>query len=163
MISTIKHRLRFWKFANKSCRHIKFARLISYLLPKKRVNRAIQSVKYPKNHSLISNEYWYRYKITMKLLQTLLFFIIEIVVSLFGFFFMLPLTLWRMPTFFIIFRTHHFTKRYFFPILFTLYKQMLFDILYLLFRVVFFIISPITSIRFYIQNLLRYSLKKVDK
>lgn len=53
-ISTMKHRQRFWKFANKSCRHMKFSHIISFFLPKKRVSRAIESVKTPTHLSLIS-------------------------------------------------------------------------------------------------------------
>lgn len=56
--------------------------------------------------------------------------IIEIIVSIIGFVFMLPLTLWRLPTFLKLFLFHK-KKSLFFKILFAVYSQMARDVVML--------------------------------
>jgi hypothetical protein len=45
MIKTPRERLRFWKFAHKSLRHRLISKIISFMLPKKLANKAIDNAK----------------------------------------------------------------------------------------------------------------------
>jgi hypothetical protein len=71
----------------------------------------------------------------MTLLKYLGGFVVEVVVMLIAVPMMVPLTLWRMPTFFVLFKIHGWKKKYFFSIIFLLYTQLLFDVIYALPRI----------------------------
>ncbi len=66
---------------------------------------------------------------------------IELIVSVIGVVFMLPLTLWRLPTFIKLYAFHN--KKYlFFKILFSVYEQMLRDVLMVPVQVVSLLTAP---------------------
>jgi len=75
------------------------------------------------------------------------YLVVEIIVSLIGFLFLLPLTLWRLPTFIKIY-SHHNDKNYFFTILFSMYKQMFNDLKYLPLKILSILIAPITYLKY---------------
>lgn len=112
---------------------------------------------------MISNHYWQCYNTTFALLQCLLFFGIEIIITLFGVIVLLPLTLWRMPTFLILFRTHKYSKRYFFKILFPMYKQMGIDVLSLFIRVPVFLMFPRAYLTFHYKTSFKYTKQGIDE
>jgi hypothetical protein len=62
-----------------------------------------------------------------------------------------------MPTFAILFKTHEYKRKYFFNILFKLYKQMLVDVVYLIPRIFIFILFPRACITFYSKTILKYT------
>jgi len=66
---------------------------------------------------------------------------IELIISIIGVVFMMPLTLWRLPTFIKLLLVKK-SKKYFFPILFKVYKQILYDIMIFPLKVVGLIINP---------------------
>lgn len=68
-----------------------------------------------------------------------------------------------MPTFFILYKIHHWRRRLFFPIVFKLYKQMLIDLLTLIPRLITFILFPRASMTFYIKNIFRYTKFGIDQ
>jgi hypothetical protein len=70
---------------------------------------------------------------------------------------MVPLTLWRFPTFVILYKFHN-NKIYFFKILFCVYKQLVQDILHLLPRILAFIIAPKQYIQFIVNTSFKYGL-----
>jgi hypothetical protein len=69
----------------------------------------------------------------------------------------MPLTLWRMPTFLILFKTHEFKKSMFFKILFPMYKQMLLDLLFLFARLCAILIFPRAYLTFCYKTSFRYT------
>lgn len=163
MVKSERQLLHFWGFAYKCVRHRKLHKVICFILPRKISNRAIAKSKIENNFSAISNHYWYKWNITVSLLKHSLFFFIEVIVSLFGILFMLPLTLWRVPTFFILLKTHKFNKKFFFPILFKMYKQLFLDIWYLPLKLISIILFPRTTFQFVGQTCFRYSLEGVKE
>lgn len=157
MIKNHRERLRFWKFAHKSCRHRLLRNIISHLLPKKRADKAIVNAPIEKNFSAIANHYWHQYNITMSLIQYLIYFAIEMIITFIGVVFLLPLTLWRMPTFLILFKTHKYNKNYFFNILFKMYKQMAKDLISIFVKIPTIILFPRASLAFFIKTTFRYT------
>lgn len=157
MIKNSRERLRFWKFAHKSVRHRLITRLLSLLLPKYRADKAKANAKVETNYSAIANHYWHCYNTNISLLQYLIAFVIEIIITLFGIVVLLPLTLWRMPTFVILFRIHKYKKKMFFKILFTMYAQMLRDIFQLFIKIPTFILFPRAYLSFRSKTAFRYT------
>jgi hypothetical protein len=83
--------------------------------------------------------------------------VVEIVVSLISLFTLVPLTLWRMPTFIVLLKANKWNTKYFFPILLLLYKQLLTDIKYALMRVFILCLFPKVCLSFYFKTVLRYT------
>jgi len=78
-----------------------------------------------------------------------------VIVSLFGLLVLAPLTLWRLPTFIIVYRIHN-SKRYFFKILLEVYKLMLYDIITSPLHIVSFILSPVGYLKFRKATIFKY-------
>ncbi len=81
-------------------------------------------------------------------------------ISLFGLLVMAPLTLWRLPTFIIVFKIHR-SKRFFFKVLFTVYKLMLYDILTFVFHIFALLVSPISYCKFRYGTAFKYGSEGV--
>lgn len=156
LIQSEGQKMRFWKFAHKCERHQLVVKVLQAIVPRKRYEKKLSFIVREQHMSSISNEYWYRLTLTKTMLQILLFFTIELIVSLFGLLVLTPLTLWRLPTFLIVFKTHHYSKRLFFKVLFTIYKLMAFDAMVCLPYLVAFIVSPVTFVRFRYGTMFRY-------
>jgi len=54
---------------------------------------------------------------------------------------MLPLTLWRFPTFIILYKFHN-NKKYFFTILFKMYAQLLKDVITFPLKIIAILAAP---------------------
>lgn len=130
-------------------------KILQILVPKSRFQRKINSIQVSSNLSCISNEYWYRLQITKLMLRVVLFFIIEIILDLFGLLMLVPLTLWRLPTFILVYRVHR-SQRLFFKIIYQVYQLMLFDIVMILPNLLGFLMSPISYVRFKLKTMFRY-------
>ena len=138
-----------------------FSKILSLLLPKKRAEKAIANAEICKRYSAISNHYWHRYNITKSLLLYWIAFVIELIVTLIGIVILMPLTLWRMPTFLILFRSHGYKKKMFFSILFPMYKQMFKDVITIPIKIIALIIFPRASVSFYFKTAFRYTEKGI--
>lgn len=75
---------------------------------------------------------------------------------------MLPLTLWRMPTFIILYKFHN-SKYFFFKILFKVYKQLFFDIITLPIKLILIIIAPISYVKFIYHSSFKYGAEGIEK
>jgi hypothetical protein len=87
-----------------------------------------------------------------------MYFLVAIIVSILGFIILVPLTLWRLPTFVIIYRIQN-TRRLFFTIIVKIYQIMLQDILFIFVNLIAFLLTPIGFIKFKINTAFRYDLK----
>lgn len=87
-----------------------------------------------------------------------IFFLIAIIISILGFIILVPLTLWRLPTFVIIYRIQN-TRRLFFTIIVKIYKIMLQDLFLIFINLFAFLLTPIGFIKFKINTAFRYDLK----
>jgi hypothetical protein len=74
-----------------------------------------------------------------------------------GVLFFVPVTLWRLPTFFLLFRIHNYAREHAITILLSIYCQMVIDIKWLLPRIVVFVLSPRMCFSFYSNTLLKYT------
>jgi hypothetical protein len=74
---------------------------------------------------------------------------------------LLPLTLWRLPTFIILYKINN-KKKYFFPIIGKIYIQMILDLIGLLPNTIIFLLSPIVFIKFRVKTAFRYA-ETVDR
>lgn len=92
------------------------------------------------------------------MLKIWLFFMIEIFVTLVGVFVLAPLTLWRLPTFVIVFNVHR-SKRFFFKVLFEVYKVMAMDLAMLTVNVMAILVAPVSFLRFRYRTMFRYGKK----
>lgn len=90
------------------------------------------------------------------MLRIWLFFIIQLIIGLFGLLILAPLTLWRLPTFIIVFKTHKYSKRFFFKILFQVYKLMCYDLVFLIVNVLGFVMAPVSFVKFKRVTMFRY-------
>ena len=102
----------------------------------------------------------------LNVIKRFLLLIVELILTLVGVFLMTPLTLWRLPTFLILFKKHEFARKMFFSILLKIYKRMVFDIIELPVKSFSFIISPRHMLKFYKNTILRYgngTLKEFEK
>lgn len=102
--------------------------------------------------------YWNNNELTNKMIMRLFYLIIEIMLTIFGIAILLPLTLWRIPTFVKIF-SYHRSKKYFFPILKKIYVQMFYDIITLPLKIGTFIMAPKMFIDFTFKTAFRYGPK----
>ena len=91
----------------------------------------------------------------------LVYLILEIIISLVGFLFLLPLTLWRLPTFIKIYSFHK-NKSYFFKILFSMYKQMWKDLKYLPLKMIAIIIAPLAYLKYIRATSFEYGSMGID-
>ena len=98
---------------------------------------------------------------TNKMIMRLIFLIIEIILTVIGVVILLPLTLWRIPTFLKIF-WYHRSKKFFFPILKKIYVQMFNDIITLPLKVISFIFAPKMFIDFVLKTSFRYGPAGID-
>lgn len=80
---------------------------------------------------------------------------VEIILTVIGFVFLLPLTLWRLPTFIKLYAFHR-SKKFFFPILFKMYRQMVVDIMTLPVKLVSLVMAPRMFINFVRNTSFRY-------
>lgn len=126
-------------------------------MPKRLSNKVKANVPLTRGLSNISNEYWHQYKTTIALIRALIFFLIELVVMAFSFCVLLPLTLWRMPSFVMIIKQQKYQKHAFFPILFTIYRQMGTDIYFFVIRLWAFFVCPISNLIFYKRTIFKYN------
>jgi hypothetical protein len=76
-----------------------------------------------------------------------IYLIIEIIVTLIGVLFMLPLTLWRIPTFIKLYRYHN-DKKLFFNLLKKMYKQLFIDIILLPLKLIVIIVAPVSYYKY---------------
>ena len=76
---------------------------------------------------------------------------------MFGVVVLLPLTLWRLPTFIILFKIHNYQKRFFFKILFPLYKQMGIDLLSIFVRIPTLLMFPRAYLTFCYKTCFKYT------
>ena len=155
LIQNEGQKMRFWKFAHKCERHILLTKCLQLLVPKRKYEKRLEVIVREESMSSISNEYWYRLKITTKMVEIFVYFAIEVIVGLFGLLVLAPLTLWRLPTFILVFNIHR-SKRFFFTVLFTVYKLMLFDLLAIWIHIFAFIVSPVTFVKFRLRTMFRY-------
>jgi hypothetical protein len=68
-----------------------------------------------------------------------------------------PLTLWRLPTFILVYRIHN-SRKLFFPILLTIYKLMAVDILVLAPNILACLWSPICYVKFRLKMSFKYGI-----
>jgi hypothetical protein len=79
-----------------------------------------------------------------------IYLVIESILTLIGVLFLFPLTLWRIPTF-IKLIYYYKAKKFFFPILFKVYKQMYKDLIFLPVKIICILLAPRAYIM-YIKN-----------
>lgn len=90
------------------------------------------------------------------------------IISLIGVLVLAPLTLWRLPTFIIVYRVHN-SRRYFFNVLFEVYKLMALDLVYLVFHAIGLLLAPVSYLRFRKETMFKYGnvgyteLLKIEK
>ena len=125
------------------------------MVPKRKYQKKLSQIEKQHNLSQISNEYWYRYEITLTMLRIWFYFVIEVIVSLFGLLVLAPLTLWRLPTFIIVYKIHN-SKRYFFKVLFQVYKLMVYDFVFIFVHAIGFVLAPMSYLRFRKATIFRY-------
>jgi hypothetical protein len=68
-----------------------------------------------------------------------------------------------MPTFFILFKTHKWNTKYFFPILPHIYQQLLFDIKYFFVKIFIFCLYPKVCLSFYCKTVLKYTKEGIKE
>lgn len=88
--------------------------------------------------------------------MSLLFLLLETLIGIFAVLFMVPLTLWRLPTFIILIKKHNFSKKMLFPVLFKCYKIMLLDLLRTPIKLLTFLICPRLFVSFTLKNAFKY-------
>jgi hypothetical protein len=127
---------------------------MSVLLPKKSVERIRKRIEKKTEYSEIANLYWYQRDLAIAMVIRFIYLIIETILTLIGLVFLLPLTLWRIPTFMKLF-LYHKARKYFFPILLKTYYQMVIDVITIPLKLLAFLIAP----RMYLSFLLKTSFK----
>lgn len=91
----------------------------------------------------------------------LIYLIIELILSVIGALFLFPLTLWRIPTFVKLFNFHR-SRKFFFPILIRVYKQMLADIITLPLKIIALLIAPRMYLSFIFKTSFKYGPAGLD-
>lgn len=91
----------------------------------------------------------------------LIYLIIEIILSIIGALFLFPLTLWRIPTFVKLFNFHR-ARKFFFPILLRVYKQMFVDVIMLPLKIVAMLIAPKMYLSFILKTSFKYGPAGLD-
>lgn len=125
-------------------------------MPGKFREKILSKIKEETRFSSISNEYWTNYGKMIALIKGELYLLVNVILTVFGLAVMLPLTLWRMPTFLILWKAEKWKKKQFFPLLFQIYKRMFFDLLESPVRTISFVLFPRHMVRFYRNTALRY-------
>ena len=73
-------------------------------MPRKFREKILSNIKEETRFSSISNEYWTNYGKMIALIKGELYLLVNVILTIFGLAVMLPLTLWRMPTFLILWK-----------------------------------------------------------
>jgi len=130
-------------------------KVVAFLLPQRSIDKIKSNLTKGSNFSDLSSEYWYLRDLLMCFIKKLVFIVLQALLTLIGLVFMVPLTLWRLPTFIILYRFHK-DKYMFFSILFPVYRQMLIDIFALPLKVIVLIVSPLSYIKYIYHTSFQY-------
>lgn len=91
----------------------------------------------------------------------LVFLVIEAILTLIGVLILFPLTLWRIPTFIKLF-SYHQSRKFFFPILKSIYIQMVQDVITLPIKIITCLLAPRAYIMYIAKTSFKYGSAGVD-